>query len=46
MNIEKYIELEEISNRSFKLKNKIIIENKETAIYERNNNYNRRFCDG
>ena len=46
MNTEKYIELEEISNRSFKCKNKIIIENKETAIYERNNNYNRRFCDG
>ena len=46
MNTEKYIESEAISKRSFKRKNKIIIENKETAIYERNNNYNRRFCDG
>ena len=46
MNTEKYIESEAISKRSFKCKKKIIFENKDTAIYERNNNYNRRFCDG
>ena len=46
MNTEKYIESEAISKRSFKCKKKIFIENKETAIYGRNNNYNRRFCDG
>lgn len=46
MNTEKYIESEAIFKRSFKCKKKIIFENKETGIYERNNNYNRRFCDG
>ncbi len=46
MNTEKYIEHEAISKRSFKCKEKTILENKETGIYERENNYNRRLCNG